>query len=64
MRKRLYLSGSDKVLGGVCGGLSEYMGVDPTIVRLIVAVLILLSGFTGSIIYFIAWFIMPKKPLF
>lgn len=64
MKKRLYLSDSDKKLGGVCGGVAEYLGIDPTIVRLIVVILILCSAFTGSLIYFAAWFIIPKKPLF
>lgn len=64
MRRRLYLSDSDKKLGGVCGGVAEYFGIDPTIVRLIVAILILCTVFTGALIYFAAWFIIPKKPLF
>ena len=33
--KKLYRSGKDKILGGVCGGIGEYLDVDPTIIRLL-----------------------------
>jgi len=57
--RRLTLSVTDKKLAGVCGGLAEYFGVDPTLVRLIAVVLALLGG-SGLLIYLIAWMIMPK----
>ena len=60
-RKRLYRSGKEKILGGVCGGLGDYFDVDPTIVRLLWILFSLFWG-VGILIYLIAWFIMPKNP--
>ena len=60
--KRLYKSESNKVIGGVCGGLGEYLGIDPTILRIIAVVLIFFHG-AGLVIYFVAWLCMPKRRL-
>lgn len=59
--KRLYRSRNTRMLAGVCGGIAEYFGIDPTIVRLIVVVL----GFTGSgiLAYIIAALIIPEEPI-
>ncbi|MCX6826951.1 MAG: PspC domain-containing protein [candidate division Zixibacteria bacterium] len=62
MEKRLYRSRINSKIGGVCGGLAEYFGVDPTLVRLIAVALFLVHG-VGLITYIIAWIIMPKQPL-
>ncbi len=59
--KKLYKSSSNKILCGVCGGLGEYIGVDPVIVRIIVLILCFAVG-GGLIIYIIAAIIMPKQP--
>ena len=59
-QKRLYRSVTNRKICGVCGGLGEYFGVDPTVVRLI-WVLIACSG-TGLIAYIIAAVIMPLNP--
>lgn len=59
--RRLYRSGREKILGGVCGGIGEYLGVDPVIVRLLWVVFSLLWG-AGIILYIIAWIIMPRNP--
>jgi phage shock protein PspC (stress-responsive transcriptional regulator) len=58
--KRLQRSDDDRWIGGVCGGLAAYTGVDAGLIRLIVAVGTIL-GF-GSLIlaYIVAWVIMPK----
>lgn len=53
MKKRLYLS-EDKLIGGVLGGLAEYMDVDPSFIRLIYAVLAIFSLGTLVIAYIIA----------
>ena len=58
--KRLFKSESNKVIGGVCGGLGEYLGIDPTILRIIAVVLIFFHG-AGLVIYLIAWLCMPKR---
>jgi len=65
-RKHLTLSATDKKLGGVCGGLAEYLDVDPTIVRLIwVALSVVPGGFVGgALAYLLAWVIIPKAPAF
>jgi phage shock protein PspC (stress-responsive transcriptional regulator) len=61
--KRLYRNGSDKFLGGVCAGIANYMNVDPTIVRLLFAI-ITFGGFgTGIIIYVALWIILPVREL-
>ncbi|HUV16361.1 MAG TPA: PspC domain-containing protein [Pelolinea sp.] len=59
--KRLYRSRSDEMIAGVCGGLADYLGVDPTVVRL-VFVLLLFAGLGGLWIYLVLWIIMPLEP--
>lgn len=59
--KKLYKSRTDKKICGVCGGLAEYLDMDPTIVRLIVAGLALFAG-GGVIAYLIAAMIIPYQP--
>lgn len=61
MQKKLYLSETDKKIGGVCGGIGEYFDIDPTIVRLAWVLLIFFWG-TGILGYFIAWAILPHRP--
>lgn len=56
--KKLYKSRKNKMIGGVCGGLAEYLNMDPTIVRIIAAILCILKG-AGFIIYLIAVIVMP-----
>ena len=60
MEKKLYRNPQNKMLAGVCSGLAEYINIDPTIVRLIWA-LIGLSG-AGIIAYLICAIIIPEKP--
>ncbi|MDR1123891.1 MAG: PspC domain-containing protein [Elusimicrobiota bacterium] len=63
MKKRLYKSDS-KMLCGVCGGIAEYLDLDPTLVRLAWAFLTLFTcAFPGIILYVAAAIIMPKKPI-
>ena len=57
--KRLYKSKTNRVICGVCGGIGEYFGIDPTIVRLL-CVLLGCTG-TGVILYIIAAIIMPEE---
>ena len=59
--KKLYLSRSNKKIAGVCGGIGELTDTDPTIIRLIVVVLALVTGFFPFFIgYLIAWWIVPE----
>ena len=60
MEKKLYRTvGKDAKIFGVCGGLAEYFGVDPTIVRVATVVLALVT--VGLWAYLIAALVMPKK---
>jgi phage shock protein PspC (stress-responsive transcriptional regulator) len=65
LHKQLTLSATDSKIGGVCGGIAEYLDVDPTLVRLIWAALsIVPGGLVGGILaYLLAWFIIPKAPI-
>ncbi len=58
--RRLYRSNRDRMFAGVCGGLGEYLNVDPTIIRLAWAILAC-SG-TGLLAYLIAAVIIPNNP--
>lgn len=49
----------DRVIGGVCGGLGRYLGVDPVLLR-IVAVALTLSGGAGVLAYLVAWVVIPE----
>ena len=60
--KKLYRSRTEKMIGGVCGGIAEYFDVDPTIVR-VIWVLVCLAIGSGVLIYIIAYLIIPEKPL-
>lgn len=57
--KRLTKSRTDRKLCGVCGGFAEYLNLDPTVIRLIWALLVLFAG-TGLLAYLIAALIMPE----
>jgi phage shock protein C len=61
MEKRLYRSRNDRKLAGICGGIAEYYGWDPTLVRVAWIVLTLLGG-SGILIYLIMWLVMPEAP--
>lgn len=58
--RRLYKSEKDKVIDGVCGGIAEYLSIDPVVVRLIF-VLLAIFGASGIIIYIILMLILPKR---
>ena len=58
--KQLYKSNTNRKVAGVCGGIGEYLGIDPTIVRLGFVALSLLAG-GGLAVYIIASIIMPDR---
>ena len=58
--KKLYRSKSNQMICGVCGGLSDYLGIDATIIRLIWAIFGIFAG-TGIVFYIIAAIIMPSE---
>ena len=57
--KKLYRSDENKMLAGVCGGIAEYFGVDPTLIRLAWVVFSLLGG-SGLLAYILAAIIIPR----
>ena len=59
--KRLYRSSKERILGGVCGGIAEYLNVDPTLVRLFWVLFTLAAG-SGLLVYILAWLIIPRNP--
>lgn len=59
MAAKLKKSRTDKMLAGVCGGFAEYLGWDSTIVRIIFILLIMISGGTMVLLYFVLALIMP-----
>lgn len=58
---KLYRSATNKLLAGVCGGIGECFGIDPNIVRIIWALVTLVSFGVGFILYIIAAIILPKE---
>jgi phage shock protein C len=58
-QKRLCRS-NQRMLAGVCGGIAEYLGWDPTMVRLGWIILTLLGG-SGILIYLVLWLVMPQR---
>lgn len=63
MPKKLYRSKSNKMLAGVCGGLAKYFNIDPTVVRIIFALLLLPGGLPGFIPYVVLWLVVPEDPI-
>ena len=61
MEKRLYRSKTNKTIAGVCGGLAEYLNIDPTIVRLIWALIVFCAG-AGVVAYIVCALVIPEKP--
>lgn len=59
MDRKLLKSQTDRKLCGVCGGLAEYFGMDSTIIRLILVILVVCFG-TGILAYIIAAIVMPE----
>ena len=57
-KKKLYKSRKNRMIFGVCGGLAEYLNMDPTIVRVIAAILCLVKGL-GILVYLIMCIVMP-----
>ena len=59
---RLRRSSSNRMIAGVCGGLAEWLGWDPTMVRILYVVASILSAaFPGTLAYIILWIVMPRE---
>ena len=59
----LYRSTRDAMIGGVCGGIAEWLDWDPTLVRILYVVGSAVSvAFPGLIVYIVLWILMPRSP--
>lgn len=59
--KLLVRSRKGRVVAGICAGIAEYFGVDVTLVRVIVAVIAVITGGAGALAYLVAWAIIPEE---
>lgn len=59
--RKLYRSVEDRRIGGVCGGLAEFLDIDVTIIRIIFLGALILAG-SGGLLYLIIWIVAPEKP--
>jgi phage shock protein PspC (stress-responsive transcriptional regulator) len=60
--RKLYRSRTNRQIAGVCGGLAEYFGLDPLLVRVLMVVAALANG-AGFLFYILAWLFIPEAPL-
>ncbi len=60
--KKLYRSRSDRMIGGVCGGIAEYFGIDPVIVRIAFIIAVFVLGISVWV-YPILWIVIPEEPV-
>jgi phage shock protein C len=62
MSRRLYRSQTESVLSGVAGGVAEYLDVDPAIVRVVWALLAIITGGVFFLLYIVMWIVVPTAP--
>ena len=60
MAKRLYRSQKNKIIGGVAGGLADYLNLDPILIRVIFVLALFLNG-AGFLLYIILWIVVPQE---
>lgn len=60
--RRLYRSRTDRSIAGVCGGVAHFLGIDPTLLRIVTLLLIFLGGLSIWV-YILLWIIIPEEPL-
>jgi|SaaInl7_200m_RNA_FD_contig_51_694484_length_1779_multi_5_in_0_out_0_2 phage shock protein C len=60
MEKKLNRSREDRMLGGVCGGLGEFLGIDPNLIRL-AFFLLMFGGGVGFWVYLVLWILIPEE---
>jgi phage shock protein PspC (stress-responsive transcriptional regulator) len=63
MSQPLRLSRRNRRIAGVCGGLAEWLGWDPTVVRVLyIGVSVLSAAFPGILVYLVLWLVVPRAP--
>lgn len=60
--KKLYRSRTNKMIGGVCAGLADYFKIDPTWMRLLFILFLLLGG-SALLVYIVMWIVVPLEPI-
>ncbi|HTX79516.1 MAG TPA: PspC domain-containing protein [Longilinea sp.] len=61
--KRLYRSTTERMLGGVCGGIAQYFNIDPTLIRLLFVLCLFVTAGTMFFIYLVMMIVIPEEPL-
>lgn len=61
-KKQLFRDTDNKMIGGVCSGIAEYFNLDPTIVRVIAAVLLVAGWGSLGLVYIVLWAVVPERP--
>lgn len=61
--KKLYRSRNDRMMGGVCAGLGQYLKVDPTVVRIVAVLALFLTFSTAGFVYLALWLLIPEEPV-
>jgi phage shock protein C len=59
--RRLTRTSWDSPISGVCGGVARYLGIDPTVVRVVAAITMVVTIPVGPIVYAVMWAVMPKE---
>lgn len=62
-KSKLYRSRDEKMVAGICGGLGQYLDLDPTLIRVLWVVVTILGGGTGLLAYGVLWLVIPQEPL-
>jgi phage shock protein C len=63
VNRRLYRSRTDSMIGGVAAGLAAYLNSDPALVRIVWAILVVVTGGAALVVYIIAWVVVPEEPV-
>ena len=63
MDDRLYRSSDDRMIAGVAGGVAEHIDADPSIIRIVWAILIFLTGGLALLVYIVMAIVVPERPL-
>lgn len=59
--KKLTRSKTDRMMGGVCAGVGKYLGVDPTVVRIVTVLAFFITFATAALVYLAMWLIIPEE---
>ena len=59
--KKLTRPQNNKMLAGVCAGIANYFGLDPTLIRVVYTLLTVFTAFAGVIVYLLLWIIIPEE---